>query len=66
MISLQVKGMSCGHCARAVTEAIHEVDPAAQVEVDLPTGRVQVQSQADTARLSAAVSEAGYEVVPAA
>lgn len=66
MINLQVKGMSCGHCARAVTEAIHEIDPAAQVQIDLPTGRVQVASQADTARLSAAVSEAGYEVIAAA
>ena len=57
----QVVGMSCGHCVRAVTEAVHEVDQAAQVQVDLPTGTVTVHSGADAATLGAAIANAGYE-----
>ncbi len=57
-----VVGMSCGHCVRAVTEAVHGLDQAAVVQVDLPAGRVTVQSDAETARLEAAIANAGYEV----
>lgn len=57
----RVVGMSCGHCIRTVTEAVHEVDQTAQVQVDLPTGTVTVQSGADPAMLGAAIADAGYE-----
>jgi copper chaperone len=62
MISLPVKGMSCGHCVKAVTEAIHAVDPAATVAVSLAQARVEITSSADPARLREAIVEAGYEV----
>ena len=58
----QVSGMSCGHCVRAVTEAVHEVDPGAAVQVDLSQQAVLVRSEADRARLGAAITEAGYDV----
>jgi copper chaperone len=62
MISFQVKGMSCGHCVKAVTEAVRSVDPAATVAVTLAQSRVDIDSAADVARLRAAIIEAGYEV----
>lgn len=62
MISFEVKGMSCGHCVKAVTQALQSVDPAASVAVDLARARVDVESKADAARLRAAIVEAGYEV----
>ena len=40
-----VSGMNCGHCEAAVTRAIKQLDPAAQVQIDLPSGRVKVQSE---------------------
>jgi copper chaperone len=57
-----VQGMTCGHCARAVTEAVKRVDAAAQVQVDLTAGQVDVKS--DTARepIAAAIREEGYKV----
>jgi copper chaperone len=58
----QVKGMSCGHCVRAVTQAVQALDPQAQVAVDLPTGRVTVNSTLSRAATAAAISEEGYEV----
>ncbi|WP_147482136.1 heavy-metal-associated domain-containing protein, partial [Pseudomonas syringae] len=39
-----VQGMTCGHCVRAVTEAIKNDDPAAEVQVELASKQVKVQS----------------------
>ena len=38
---LNVQGMTCGHCERAVTNAVKSVDPQATVKVDLATGKVE-------------------------
>ncbi|MEI7443850.1 MAG: cation transporter [Burkholderiales bacterium] len=57
-----VQGMTCAHCVKAVTRAVQAVDPAARVEVDLPTGRVAVDSGADRERLAAAIRDEGYTV----
>ena len=56
----QVQGMSCGHCVRAVTQAVQQVDPQAQVTVDLPTGHVSVQSSAPRETLAQAIADEGY------
>ena len=60
--SFDVQGMTCGHCANAVTQAVKSVDPAAQVQVDLGSGKVQVQSQQDHAAIAKAIEEEGYKV----
>ena len=56
-----VQGMSCGHCVKAVTQALQAVDAAAQVEVDLASGRVSVQSSQPAEVLLAAIRDEGYE-----
>ncbi len=62
----QVKGMTCDHCVRAVRTELSRIDGVSNVNVDLATGVVTVESAAlipdDAVR--AAVDEAGYEVVP--
>ena len=60
--SFQVQGMSCGHCASAVTQAVKSVDPQAEVKVDLASGKVDVQSQQDHAAIARAIEEEGYKV----
>ena len=60
MIRFDVPDMSCGACARRVTKAVQGVDPAAQVEADLPTREVRIQSSADPAALRKALDDAGY------
>jgi copper chaperone len=62
-IEFKVEGMSCQHCVAAVTRAIQEQDAGAQVRVDLPAGKVAVQSGASVDTLKAAIDEAGYTVV---
>ena len=56
-----VEAMSCGHCVNAVTEAIHSLDPAADVRVDLGTKHVRVRSDVDRFLLSSALRNAGYD-----
>lgn len=60
MLEFNITSLSCGHCVRAVTEAVHEVDPGARVDVDLASKHVTVQTQADRQRLVVALTEAGY------
>jgi copper chaperone len=55
-----VEGMSCGHCINAVTQAVHTLDPAAQVDVNLDTRHVRIQSEVDRFVLSQALQNAGY------
>jgi len=62
MIEFQVEGMSCQHCAAAVTKAIQAHDATASVQVDLAQGRVAVESVQNANVLRAAIDEAGYTV----
>lgn len=60
-----VTGMTCGHCAAAVTEEITKLDGVHRVDVDVASGRVTVVSDAPlaTGDVGAAVDEAGYQLV---
>lgn len=56
-----IPDMTCGHCVGVVTQAVKALDPAADVQVDLPHHRVKVvSSTADTAALREALVEVGY------
>lgn len=61
-VTLTVRGMSCGHCVRAVTEAIRAEDPKAEVAVDLAAGTVRAATALPAARVAALVTEEGYTV----
>ncbi len=60
MLNFEIPNMSCGHCVRAITEAVHQADPAAQVQVDLPQHRVQVDTVVARDAVVARLVEAGY------
>ncbi len=57
----KVSDMTCGHCASVVEKAVKSVDPEADVFVDLPTGNVDVRSNANADRIAEAIRSAGYE-----
>ena len=59
-----VTGMTCGHCEKAVTRAIQQVDPQAEVKIDRSNNLVHVQSQQPRESLIRAISEEGYAVTP--
>ena len=57
-----VEGMSCGHCVKAITQALQAKDPAANVRIDLATKEVGVESALTADQVIAAISEEGYGV----
>jgi len=57
-----VTGMTCGHCEKAVTRALLQVDPQAQVQIDRAHNRVEVTSAQARAALAQAIAEEGYAV----
>ena len=56
-----VEAMSCSHCVSAVTAAVHSLDPAAEVHVDLGSKRVRIDSGIDAFILAQALRDAGYD-----
>ena len=64
MPEIKVKGMSCGHCAAAVTKALQSLPGVTEVQVDLAGGRVSYQSEAPVSPedLARVITAAGYEV----
>jgi len=60
-----VTGMTCGHCEKAVTRALKQVDPEAEVSIDRAANQVVVQSAQARELLAKAIAEEGYEVAPA-
>ena len=60
-----VQGMTCDHCAGSVTAEIAKIPGVTGVRVDIPAGRVTVESdqQVTHEAITEAVEEAGYEVV---
>ena len=57
-----VTGMTCGHCEKAVTRALTQIDPQAEVKIDRPQNRVEVVSNQPRAALAQAITEEGYAV----
>ena len=60
--TFQVQGMTCGHCERAVTQAIQAIDADAQVKIDRASGRVDVQTHSARDAIAKAITEEGYSV----
>ena len=61
-----VEGMSCGHCARAVSEHVAALPGVTAVDVELEGGRLTVRGddRVEDEAVAAAVLEAGYELRP--
>lgn len=59
-----VKGMSCGHCAAAVTKALEALPGVSGVQVDLNRGRVSFSSAepVQMEELARVIKAAGYEL----
>lgn len=57
-----VTGMTCGHCEKAVKQAVLACDPQAQVAIDRTQNRVDVVSEKPRAELVSAIAEEGYSV----
>jgi copper chaperone len=60
--TLTVTGMTCGHCEKAVTRAVKQLDPQAEVKIDRAANLVEVESEQARDDLAKAIVEEGYAV----
>lgn len=61
-IVLQVQGMSCDHCVKAISAAVGPLPGVTSVDVDITAGQVTVGGIADPETIAAAIEDCGYEV----
>ena len=62
--TLLVEGMSCGHCEKAVKNALNELAGVTKVEVDLSTKTVEVEGESlDDTLIKDAIEDAGYDLI---
>ena len=61
-IHLDIEGMSCGHCVRAVREALSAVDGVEVRDVSIGSADIAVdERRAPPDRILDAVADAGYQ-----
>lgn len=64
--TLTVKGMSCGHCVKAVEESVGKLTGVETVSVNLDAGTVEVTHDAaatDRKSIEETIEDQGYDVV---
>ena len=66
MIELRVTGMTCNGCVNSVGRAIERVVPSSTAQIDLASGRVQIEdvnaAEAQTVKLVDGEKAAGFEL----
>ena len=63
-IVLTVEGMSCGHCEKAVKDAVGDLAGVTKVDVDLGSKKVEIEgSDLNEEEIKETIEEAGYELV---
>jgi len=65
-IIINVEGMSCAHCANAVTKAVGSLEGVSNVQVNLEEKTATVEYDSDKISLEdikAVLEEEGYDVV---
>lgn len=68
--TINITGMTCGHCVSAVKSELSELPGVETVDVELVNGgtstaTISSSTPLDSTSVDAAVAEAGYTVVPA-
>ncbi len=65
-LNLTIGGMSCGHCVKAVDQALKAVAGVHVMDVKVGGASLQYDpAQTSPAAIASAVSDAGYEARPA-
>lgn len=66
VITLQIDGMSCGHCLNAVSRALHAVPGVEVRSVQMGRAEVEVSAPGLVDAVVAAVADAGYRATAVA
>lgn len=61
-LKLKVTDIACDACAEKITESIHTMEPDAQVDVDVKSKTVTVESAASEESIKQVIVAAGYNI----
>ncbi|WP_144510827.1 copper chaperone CopZ [Bacillus sp. FJAT-22090] len=64
-ITLNVQGMSCGHCVKAIEGSVGQLNGVEQVKVDLADAKVEVafdEAQISLDQIKETIDDQGYDV----
>jgi len=63
--TIEINGMTCGHCAARVKKELEKIEGVESVEVNVEEKKavVSLNTAISEVKLKAAVEEAGYEVI---
>ena len=64
-VTLNVEGMSCGHCVKAIESGVNELQGINEVKVDLQAAQVNVafdETKVTVEHVKEAIEEQGYDV----
>ncbi|HET6736630.1 heavy-metal-associated domain-containing protein [Mycobacterium sp.] len=63
-MTVNVTGMTCGHCVTSVREEVENISGVTGVNVDLASGKVTIDSEApiQADAIKDAIEEAGYQL----
>ena len=64
-VTLNVKGMSCGHCVKAVEGSVGALNGVGSVKVDLQAATVEVEfnhQEVSLAQIKETIDDQGYDV----
>ena len=64
-VTLNVQGMSCGHCVKAVESSVNELNGIETVKVNLDEAKVAIsfnEAQVSLEQIKETIEEQGYDV----
>lgn len=61
-LQLMIPDMACSACVETITKAVQVIDPTAEINADVKTKQVSIETQANEASIRDAIAAAGYTV----
>ena len=63
-VTLQVEGMSCGHCVNSIENSVGAINGVEKVNVQLEAGKVDVEfnNEVDVQKITETIEDQGYTV----
>ena len=59
-LAFTVSDMTCGHCAKTITNAVLAAYPSAKIDIDLAAKRVSNANAGDRAAVASVIEAEGY------
>ena len=62
--TVNIKGMSCGHCVMSVSQALKQMADVKDVQVDLDNAKATIEHEKpiDMGKVRDVIEKAGYEI----